>query len=79
MSLECRNRLLLKKVSLCSLLCMRHILLTCSCATVRKAYRKRALQTHPDRLPQGSTSDQKSAAEEQFRQGELLPHMLRTD
>ncbi|KAI0080128.1 DnaJ-domain-containing protein [Panus rudis PR-1116 ss-1] len=34
---------------------------------VRKAYRKRALQTHPDRLPQGTTPEQKDKAEEQFR------------
>ncbi|KAK7686420.1 hypothetical protein QCA50_010644 [Cerrena zonata] len=34
---------------------------------VRKAYKKRALQTHPDRLPQGYTAEQKAQAEEQFR------------
>ncbi|RDX54286.1 DnaJ-domain-containing protein [Lentinus brumalis] len=34
---------------------------------VRKAYRKRALQTHPDRLPQNVSSADKKAAEEQFR------------
>jgi DnaJ family protein B protein 6 len=34
---------------------------------VRKAYRKKALLTHPDRLPQGSTAEQKAISEEQFR------------
>ncbi|KAI0352335.1 DnaJ-domain-containing protein [Trametes cingulata] len=34
---------------------------------VRKAYRRRALQTHPDRLPQGVSPADKKAAEEQFR------------
>lgn len=35
--------------------------------TVRKAYKKRALQTHPDRLPQNIGPAEKRAAEEQFR------------
>ncbi|EIW79221.1 DnaJ-domain-containing protein [Coniophora puteana RWD-64-598 SS2] len=35
---------------------------------IRKAYRRKALDTHPDRLPPGASSSQKSAAEEQFRQ-----------
>ncbi|KAI0367033.1 DnaJ-domain-containing protein [Pilatotrama ljubarskyi] len=34
---------------------------------VRKAYRRRALQTHPDRLPQDVSPADKKAAEEQFR------------
>ncbi|KAI0819689.1 hypothetical protein BC628DRAFT_1401618 [Trametes gibbosa] len=34
---------------------------------IRKAYRRRALQTHPDRLPQNATAAEKKAAEEQFR------------
>ncbi|EMD38946.1 hypothetical protein CERSUDRAFT_81740 [Gelatoporia subvermispora B] len=34
---------------------------------IRKAYRKRALQTHPDRIPPTATPDEKKAAEEQFR------------
>lgn len=34
---------------------------------VRKAYRKKALETHPDRLPQGASPAQKSASEEMFR------------
>ncbi|KAH9935909.1 uncharacterized protein BXZ73DRAFT_76725 [Epithele typhae] len=34
---------------------------------VRKAYRKMALQTHPDRLPQSVTAEEKKAAEERFR------------
>ncbi|KIK61606.1 hypothetical protein GYMLUDRAFT_42618 [Collybiopsis luxurians FD-317 M1] len=34
---------------------------------IRKAYKKRALQTHPDRLPPNSTPAEKASAEEQFR------------
>ena len=34
---------------------------------MRKAYRRRALQTHPDRLPQNVSPEDKKAAEEQFR------------
>lgn len=34
---------------------------------VRKAYRKKALLTHPDRLPQGATDDQRAISQEQFR------------
>jgi DnaJ family protein B protein 6 len=34
---------------------------------IRKAYKKKALQTHPDRLPPGSTPEDKKHAEEQFR------------
>ncbi|GJJ11065.1 hypothetical protein Clacol_005296 [Clathrus columnatus] len=34
---------------------------------IRKAYKKRALQTHPDRLPQGATTEDKKHAEERFR------------
>lgn len=33
---------------------------------VRKAYRKKALETHPDRLPPGATPVEKTSAEEQF-------------
>ena len=40
---------------------------TANCPQVRKAYRKRALQTHPDRLPQDVSAADKKAAEEQFR------------
>lgn len=35
---------------------------------IRKAYKKMALQTHPDRLSPQSTQEQKKAAEERFRQ-----------
>ncbi|KDQ61568.1 hypothetical protein JAAARDRAFT_31025 [Jaapia argillacea MUCL 33604] len=34
---------------------------------IRKAYKKAALKTHPDRLPQGITPEQKAEAEEKFR------------
>jgi DnaJ-class molecular chaperone len=34
---------------------------------VRKAYKKKALQTHPDRLPLGATPEDKAASEEMFR------------
>ncbi|KAF8489318.1 hypothetical protein JB92DRAFT_3129488 [Gautieria morchelliformis] len=34
---------------------------------IRRAYRKKALRTHPDRLPQGATAAEKDAANEQFR------------
>ena len=34
---------------------------------VRKAYKKKALETHPDRLPPGATLDQKTASEDKFR------------
>ncbi|KIJ55682.1 hypothetical protein M422DRAFT_24233 [Sphaerobolus stellatus SS14] len=34
---------------------------------IKKAYKKRALQTHPDRLPQGHSAADKQVAEEEFR------------
>lgn len=34
---------------------------------VRKAYRKRALKTHPDRLPPQTSEADKAAASEAFR------------
>ncbi|KAF8967689.1 hypothetical protein BDZ97DRAFT_1655988 [Flammula alnicola] len=34
---------------------------------IRKAYKKRALQTHPDRLPPGATAAEKSESDEKFR------------
>lgn len=37
-------------------------------ALVRKAYKKMALQTHPDRLSPNATPDDKAASEERFRQ-----------
>ena len=42
--------------------------------TVRKAYKKRALQTHPDRLPAGATPEEKTASEENFRR--VRPNLL---
>ena len=35
--------------------------------TVRKAYKKKALKTHPDRLPAGASTEDKKAAAEEFR------------
>lgn len=49
--------------------------------TVRKAYKKRALQTHPDRLPAGATPEEKTASEEMFRkvhQNSLEENLLLT-
>ena len=37
--------------------------------SVRKAYKKRALQTHPDRVP----ASEKALAEERFRQVGTIP------
>ncbi|KAG6826558.1 hypothetical protein H0H92_015312 [Tricholoma furcatifolium] len=34
---------------------------------IRKAYKKRALQTHPDRLPPGTSPEEKATSEELFR------------
>ncbi|KAH0836588.1 hypothetical protein J3R83DRAFT_8288 [Lanmaoa asiatica] len=34
---------------------------------VRRAYRRKALETHPDRLPQGASPAEKSASEDLFR------------
>ncbi|KIJ62014.1 hypothetical protein HYDPIDRAFT_115184 [Hydnomerulius pinastri MD-312] len=34
---------------------------------IRKAYRRKALETHPDRLPQGASAAEKAASEEMFR------------
>ncbi|KAJ8595625.1 DnaJ-domain-containing protein [Rhizopogon salebrosus TDB-379] len=34
---------------------------------IRKAYRRKALETHPDRLPQGASPAQKAASGEMFR------------
>ncbi|KAH7890700.1 hypothetical protein F5I97DRAFT_1800216 [Phlebopus sp. FC_14] len=34
---------------------------------IRKAYRRKALETHPDRLPQGASAAERAASEEMFR------------
>ena len=43
-----------------------------TCGIVRKAYKRRALATHPDRLPQNVTDAEKAQANEQFRLVSLL-------
>ncbi|KAJ3732042.1 hypothetical protein DFJ43DRAFT_1075274 [Lentinula guzmanii] len=44
-----------------------HISREASPEEIRKAYKKRALQTHPDRLPANYTPAEKTAAEDKFR------------
>ena len=34
--------------------------------TVRRAYKQKVLETHPDKLPPDSTEEEKDAAREQF-------------
>lgn len=34
--------------------------------TVRRAYKQKVLETHPDKLPPDSTEEEKAAAREQF-------------
>lgn len=43
---------------------------------VRKAYKKLALQTHPDRLPPGASPADKAATEEKFRKVRTLVFAL---
>ena len=44
---------------------------------VRKAYKRKALQTHPDRLPPGATPEDKAASEELFRKVKVT-HRVQT-
>ncbi|KAJ4473670.1 hypothetical protein J3R30DRAFT_3510749 [Lentinula aciculospora] len=44
-----------------------HITREATSEEIRKAYKKRALQTHPDRLPANYTPAEKAAAEDKFR------------
>ncbi|KAF5352881.1 hypothetical protein D9757_012103 [Collybiopsis confluens] len=46
---------------------------------IRKAYRRRALQTHPDRLPPNSTAAAKASAEDQFRKINNAYEILKDD
>jgi len=41
-------------------------LITQSSLSVRKAYRRRALETHPDKLDPGANEEEKQEAEQQF-------------
>lgn len=40
---------------------------------VRKAYRKRALETHPDKLDPGANEKEKQEAERQFHEVNICP------
>ena len=44
--------------------------------SVRKAYKKKALQTHPDRLPPGATPEDKAKSEELFRKVNSIPYLV---
>ncbi|KAJ7850064.1 hypothetical protein B0H14DRAFT_2764619 [Mycena olivaceomarginata] len=46
---------------------------------IRKAYKKQALLTHPDRLPPGFTPAEKQAAEERFRKVSNAYEVLKDD
>jgi len=41
--------------------------LTPSLYAVRRAYKEKALQTHPDKVPPGASAAEKAASEDQFR------------
>ena len=45
--------------------------------SVRKAYRKRALETHPDKLDPGASEAEKQDAEQQFHKVKLFFTFLR--
>lgn len=49
-----------------------HAVLIIADVSVRKAYKKKALQTHPDRLGPNITAEQKEQSEELFRKVGLL-------
>lgn len=40
---------------------------TSSQLSVRKAYKRMALRTHPDKLPKGSSAEDRRRAEEKFK------------
>jgi curved DNA-binding protein CbpA len=41
--------------------------------TVRRAYKQKVLETHPDKLPPDSTEEEKGAAREQFSKVGYVP------
>jgi len=41
------------------------------CWIVRKAYRKRALETHPDKLDPGASKEEKERAEDEFHKVDI--------
>lgn len=59
-----------------TILCSWHVIDT-GATKVRKAYKKKALQTHPDRLPPGSTPADKASSEEKFRKVST-PHYVKS-
>ncbi|KAG6817548.1 hypothetical protein H0H87_007516 [Tephrocybe sp. NHM501043] len=54
---------------------------TASPEQIRKAYKRRALQTHPDRLVPGASEEEKASSEEQFRKVNTIAEgpICRTD
>lgn len=54
--------------------CLRYLLLNCADqkGLVRRGYKHKALETHPDKLSPGATQEEKEAAEERFRQVRIV-------
>ena len=53
---------LLKTVRIFSVISVAYV----ETGTVRRAYKQKVLETHPDKLPPDSTEEEKEAAHEQF-------------